>query len=108
VLKRFESANPGPLSFPMPGWTLALDVPTDVGGLDDLLDGLDDLVEDAGGRIYLAKDSRLDARRLARMYPRLDEWRSVQARLDPRGIMQSDLDRRLDLRGRRNHPGESP
>ena len=54
-----------------------------------------------GGRVYFAKDSRLDARMVPRMYPRLDEWRAVRDRLDPHGALTSDLDRRLDLTGHR-------
>jgi decaprenylphospho-beta-D-ribofuranose 2-oxidase len=34
------------------------------------------------------------------MYPRLDEWRAVQRRGDPAGVLESDLARRLDLLGR--------
>lgn len=97
VLKRFGEGSPGHLSFPMPGWTLALDFPAASTGLDGLLARLDGEVLSAGGREYLAKDSRLPRRAVSAMYPRLEEWRSVRRSVDPGGVFTSDLARRLDL-----------
>ena len=100
VLKRFGPGAPGPLSFPTAGWTLALDFAVGPRRLPALLDELDRRVTDAGGRCYLAKDGRADPALLSTWYPRLDEWRAVQASVDPAGVLESDLSRRLDLLGR--------
>jgi decaprenylphospho-beta-D-ribofuranose 2-oxidase len=97
VLKRFGPADPGLLSFPIAGWTLALDFPARTPGLGSLLDELDKLVVGNGGRVYLAKDSRVSAATLEQMYPRLPEFRKLRADLDPRGTLASDLSRRLAL-----------
>ncbi|MFF5209427.1 FAD-binding protein [Streptosporangium sp. NPDC000396] len=97
VLKRFGPGTPGMLSFPIPGWTLALDIPAGRRGLAGLLREFDGWVAEAGGRVYLAKDSRMSAGTMAAMYPRLGEWRKVRDEADPEGVFRSDLARRLDL-----------
>jgi decaprenylphospho-beta-D-ribofuranose 2-oxidase len=97
VLKRFGAANPAPLSFPQPGWTLAADVPANVPGLAAALDALDELVLSEGGRLYLAKDSRMAPATMAATYPRLLEWQRIRDRMDPQGVFTSDLARRLSL-----------
>jgi decaprenylphospho-beta-D-ribofuranose 2-oxidase len=99
VLKRFGAANPAPLSFPAPGWTLTVDVPAPTRGLRPLFHGLDALVLDAGGRHYLAKDSHMTPAAVRRGYPRLDEWRATRAAVDPMGVWISDQARRLRLLG---------
>ena len=100
VLKRFGPANPGPLSFPLPGWTLALDLPVGPHALPEVLDDLDALVLEAKGRVYFAKDSRLAPEKVRAMYPRLGEFLEVKNRVDPHHQMTSDLARRLQLVGK--------
>jgi len=98
VLKRMGPGNAGPLSFPIEGMTLAFDVPATPGtALGPLLDRLDERVAAAGGRLYLAKDSRMRPELLPEMYPRLDEWLAVRHEVDPGQRIVSDLARRLRL-----------
>ncbi|MFN9932460.1 MAG: FAD-dependent oxidoreductase [Cyanobacteriota bacterium] len=83
VLKRFGHSNPAPLSFPIPGWTLAADVPAAVPGLLEVLDQLDEEVAAAGGRLYLAKDSRQSKAILKRSYLQVNEWQKISKLLAP-------------------------
>jgi decaprenylphospho-beta-D-ribofuranose 2-oxidase len=97
VLKDFGAANQAPLSFPIRGWTLALDLPRRAPGLLGALERCDQLVVEAGGRVYLSKDSRLRPEAVAAMYPRLQEWRAVRDRADPDRLWRSDLALRTGL-----------
>lgn len=99
VLKRFGPGNRAPLSFPLAGWTLALDLPIGSSTLPGLLDELDRTVVAASGRVYLAKDARLRAEDFSLMYPRAEEFLRVKSRIDPRDQLKSDLARRLGLVG---------
>jgi len=97
VLKRFGAASGAMLSFPKPGWTLTFDLAAGVPGLGPLLARLDQLVVDAGGRHYLAKDAHTTPDVIRSGYPRLDEWKAVRRSVDPNGHWASDQARRLDL-----------
>jgi decaprenylphospho-beta-D-ribofuranose 2-oxidase len=97
TLKRFGPASGNYLSFPGPGWSLAVDIPATNRGLWTVLDHLDRRVADVGGRVYLAKDARVRADRFANMYQELETWRSARRRLDPRAVFASNLGRRLGL-----------
>jgi decaprenylphospho-beta-D-ribofuranose 2-oxidase len=99
VFKRFGAAFGGPLSFPIEGWTLAVDLPAAAPGLAPALDELDQIVAGCGGRVYLTKDVRMRGEVFAAMYPLLDRFHDQRARVDPDGVMRSDLARRVGLCG---------
>jgi decaprenylphospho-beta-D-ribofuranose 2-oxidase len=99
VFKRLGASFGGPLSFPLEGWTLAADLPADAPGLAAALDELDELVAGCGGRVYLSKDVRLRPEVLRVMYPQLERFEAQRARVDPEGMLRSDLARRLGLCG---------
>ena len=77
VLKAFGPANANPLSFPMAGFTLALDFKHDR-YLNRLLKELDRIVLDHGGRIYLAKDARMSEKVFKSGYPRWTEFAQLR------------------------------
>jgi decaprenylphospho-beta-D-ribofuranose 2-oxidase len=97
VLKDMGDANGAPLSFPIAGWTITLDLPRAAAGLEPALDRCDELVAAAAGRVYLSKDARMRPATLEAMYPRLGEWREVRERVDPDGLWRSDLAIRTGL-----------
>ncbi|HEX8551630.1 MAG TPA: FAD-binding oxidoreductase [Abditibacteriaceae bacterium] len=96
VLKTFGESDDAPLSFPIAGHTLALDLPMNESTVEFARE-LDDIVLDCGGRVYLAKDTTLLPENLPKMYARLDEWRETKAKLDPNNKFQSSLSRRLKI-----------
>lgn len=85
VLKRLGGQSFGLLSFPSPGYTLALDFPVSPATMK-LLPRLDAIVAEHGGRIYLAKDARIDSEHFAAGYPRIEEFRQIRRgwSLDPK------------------------
>jgi FAD/FMN-containing dehydrogenase len=95
VIKDCGAEGRGTLSFPMPGMSLALDLPYRPGRTEALVDALNEQVIDAGGRIYLTKDSLTRREHFARMEPRLAAWREVRHKWDPERRFASALSRRL-------------
>ena len=97
VIKCMGKRGNGMLSFSMPGFSLALDFPKRPATFA-LIRRLHEIVLHHGGRIYLAKDSCLTADEFSRMYAASSEFTRVTNRIDPGGVMQSDMARRLGLR----------
>ncbi|MDQ8188869.1 FAD-binding oxidoreductase [Roseibacillus persicicus] len=82
VLKKFGSLeSPGVLSFPFAGWTLAMDFPNEGASTLALFSRLDDVVKDAGGRLYPAKDARMSGEFFRDSYP---EWIELEQVRDER------------------------
>ncbi|MBR0850529.1 FAD-binding oxidoreductase [Bradyrhizobium diazoefficiens] len=93
VLKKLGEGD-GLLSFPLPGYTLALDVPLK-GDILNFLDEIDRLVVAAGGRLYLAKDARQSRATFEAGYPALPRFNAIRKALDPDGNIRSKLSQRL-------------
>jgi FAD/FMN-containing dehydrogenase len=96
VLKLLGPENANYLSFPLEGYTLALDFKLEP-GLFELLDELDARVHDHGGRVYLAKDCRLGAAGFRRGYPRWEAFQAVRERYGARGRFGSLQSERIGL-----------
>ena len=97
VLKRFGQESLAYLSFPKPGWTLAIDVPHGVANLEAIFNSLDEELCRREGRVYLIKDARIRPEHIPVMYPQLEQWRKVRKEMDPNNMWQSDQSRRLKL-----------
>jgi FAD/FMN-containing dehydrogenase len=81
VLKRFgDLPGAGLLSFPLPGYTLALDFPNQGEPTLTLFDSLDAIVRESGGRVYPAKDARMSSASFQAFYP---QWEAFAAHVDP-------------------------
>jgi FAD/FMN-containing dehydrogenase len=97
VLKRMGDPGEGMLSFPMPGFTLALDLPFRGQSTLQLAQRLDELVLHYGGRVNLCKDACLSPGSFRGMYPKFGDWLRVKAEVDPNWALNSTLARRLEL-----------
>lgn len=100
VLKQFgPGAAPGQgglLSFPMEGYTLAVDFPATEAAFS-LMRTMDAVVAGCGGRLYLAKDARMGPDMMSASYPDLDRFRTICRDVDPDRRYRSLLSERLGL-----------
>lgn len=95
VLKRL-GAQDSPLSFPMEGYTLALDFPVNCRSLA-LLEALDQITISHGGRFYLAKDSRMRKETLQAADPRAADFAAMRQSSGLHPAFQSAQSQRLSL-----------
>ena len=98
VLKKMGPGRSGYMSFPMEGYTLAIDLPNKPETLSILRD-LAKKTQEHQGRIYLAKDGAASAGDVEQMYPELGKFRKVVVKHDPSGKFRSEMSERLNLRG---------
>jgi FAD/FMN-containing dehydrogenase len=82
VIKDCAEESQGYLSFPLPGISIALDLAANP-GIQELVDALNELVIEMGGRVYLAKDAFTRPEHFRAMEPRLDKWLEVRRKWDP-------------------------
>lgn len=101
VLKRMgpdlHRSHAGYMSFPMEGYTLAVDFPNSIPARR-LIAQLEAATVAVGGRLYLAKDALSTGPAIKSMYPNHPKWARTVAKADPDGLLATDMTRRLDLR----------
>ena len=97
VLKRMGPGRSGYLSFPMEGYTLAVDF-RNTAEARELVQRLEEMTAAAGGRLYFAKDSLARSSGVQGMYDEDGLWREAVEQADPAGHLVTDLVRWLKLR----------
>ena len=95
VLKVFGKQD-SLVSFPMEGYTLAMDFPVRK-GLFEFLDELDAIVLQHGGRLYLSKDARMKPEVFESCYPRAEEFKTIVKKYNPRFKFTSVQSDRLQI-----------
>jgi FAD/FMN-containing dehydrogenase len=95
VVKDFGREGRGLLSFPRPGLTLSVDVPVRGGRTQALVDRLNEVVIEARGRVYLAKDAFTRPEHFRAMETRLPRFLDVRRKWDPEGRLASAQSVRL-------------
>ena len=96
VLKLMGKENNFLLSFPMEGYTLAMDIPLSRRNLE-LANELDKIILDANGRLYLTKDARMNKEFFWKTYTNVQKFLEVKAKYDPNNKFQSLQSKRLGI-----------
>ena len=96
VLKMFGPENKNFLSFPLEGYTLALDFKMSSSAIN-LIKKLDEMIIDMGGRIYLAKDAIMKEHTFKVSYPRWQEFEKLRKKYGAIGHFASCQSKRLGL-----------
>ena len=96
VLKLYGKENANYLSFPIEGYSLALDFKIEP-GIFELLDELDTLVIQFQGRIYLAKDARTSKKTFEQGYPYLQKFKNIRTQYSFNTKFNSLQSKRLSL-----------
>ena len=96
VLKAFGRANENFLSFPIEGYTLALDFKISEETIQ-LIKQLDGMVAEMGGKIYLTKDALMSEASFKKTYPQWERFEEVRAKYGAIGKFASSQSKRLGL-----------
>ena len=96
VLKLFGPANENYLSFPIEGYTLALDFKIE-NRLFPFLDELDRIVLDHGGRLYLTKDVRMSEKMFRQSYPNWEKFVKLRHNRGAWHKLNSRQSKRLEI-----------
>jgi decaprenylphospho-beta-D-ribofuranose 2-oxidase len=96
VLKLYGKANENYLSFPLEGYSLALDFKIEK-GVFELLNRLDEIVIRYGGRIYLSKDTRVNKEAFEKGYPFIEKFRLFRKEFEMDKKFQSIQSKRVGI-----------
>lgn len=96
VLKKFGKKNDNLLSFPIEGYSFALDFKLSTNAIN-LLRNLDNTIIDMGGKIYLAKDALMSEEIFKKIYPSWENFESIRLKYGAIGKFSSKQSLRLGL-----------
>ena len=96
VLKQFGVRNENLLSFPIEGYTLALDFKASETAIKTVKK-LEAMVVDMGGRLYLTKDAVMQESTFKATYPNWEKFEAVREQYGAIGKFSSTQSKRLGL-----------